>query len=155
MSQRIRVRSVVGRFLEHSRIFWFANGDKQECYAGSADWMPRNLYERCEVIFPIADPVLLTRVRAEILEAYLRDDVKGRLMHADGTYTRPTPRLGLLGAQDWLILRSQRPAPKALPDTVPQPAPKEAAPGKPVAQAAKTTANVAAKAKKRARPTAR
>src|SRR6201992_133514 len=53
MSSRIRVRSIVGRFLEHSRIFWFANGGNEEVFAGSADWMPRNLYERCEVPYPV------------------------------------------------------------------------------------------------------
>lgn len=89
LSERIRVRSVVGRFLEHSRIFWFGNGSPHgglaECYAGSADWMPRNLYERCEVVFPLTDPVVLTRLRAEILESYLRDDVKSRLLQPDST----------------------------------------------------------------------
>jgi polyphosphate kinase len=56
LSERIRVRSIVGRFLEHSRIFHFANGGNDEIYLGSADWMPRNLFERCEVVFPVRDP---------------------------------------------------------------------------------------------------
>src|ERR1700761_2892877 len=69
ISERIRVRSIVGRFLEHSRIFSFANGGKEEVYCGSADWMPRNLIERCEVVFPIAQADLHKRLREEILAA--------------------------------------------------------------------------------------
>lgn len=110
LSERIRVRSIVGRFLEHSRIFWFSNDGAPEVFAGSADWMPRNLYERCEVVFPIADPSLAARLRNEILEAYLRDTVKSRLMQPDGSYTRPSQRSGL-GAQDWLMQHSRAPEP--------------------------------------------
>jgi polyphosphate kinase len=107
LSERIRVRSIVGRFLEHSRIFWFANGGEDEVYAGSADWMPRNLYERCEVVFPVLDPDLKRRLRDEILEAYLRDNVKARLLKADGTYVR-APRSGAsFSAQDWLMQLAQ------------------------------------------------
>jgi polyphosphate kinase len=90
MSDRIHVRSIVGRFLEHSRIYCFANGGNEEIYSGSADWMPRNLFERCEVIFPIKDPQLRQRVRGEILAAYLVDNVKARLLRADGSYVRAT-----------------------------------------------------------------
>ena len=86
VSDRIRVRSIVGRFLEHSRIFYFANGGEEEIYLGSADWMPRNLYERVEVTFPVKDPMLRQRIRSEILEAYLRDTAKARLLRADGSY---------------------------------------------------------------------
>jgi polyphosphate kinase len=89
VSDHIRVRSIVGRFLEHSRIFFFANGGDEEVYVGSADWMPRNLYERVEVLFPIQDPVLRHRLRYEILEAYLADDTKARVLRSDGTYARP------------------------------------------------------------------
>src|SRR5580698_4294894 len=67
VSENIRVRSVVGRFLEHSRIFYFANGGADEIYCGSADWMPRNLFERCEVVFPIRDAQIRNRIRNEIL----------------------------------------------------------------------------------------
>ena len=88
LSDNIRVRSIVGQFLEHSRIFWFANDTASEVYCGSADWMSRNLYERCEVLFPVLDPELRTRLRDEILEAYLRDDVKACLLTPDGAYTR-------------------------------------------------------------------
>ena len=88
VSDRIRVRSIVGRFLEHSRIFYFANGGEEEVYLGSADWMPRNLYERVEVVFPVKDELLRERVRQEILEAYLADNVKARILHPDGIYLR-------------------------------------------------------------------
>ena len=88
VSDRIRVRSIVGRFLEHSRIFSFANGGQEEIYFGSADWMPRNLYERVEVLLPIRDPLLQQRVGQEILETYLADNVKARILQKDGTYLR-------------------------------------------------------------------
>ena len=88
LSERIRVRSIVGRFLEHSRIFHFANGGNDEIYLGSADWMPRNLFERCEVVFPVRDPAALARIHDEILPAYLADTVKARLQQPDGSYIR-------------------------------------------------------------------
>jgi polyphosphate kinase len=88
LSERIRVRSIVGRFLEHSRIFHFANGGKDEIFLGSADWMPRNLFERCEVVFPVRDPAALARIHDEILPALLADTVKARLQQPDGTYIR-------------------------------------------------------------------
>ena len=88
LSERIRVRSIVGRFLEHSRIFHFANGGTSEIYLGSADWMPRNLFERCEVAFPVRDQAALARIHDEILPAYLADTVKARLQQSDGSYIR-------------------------------------------------------------------
>jgi polyphosphate kinase len=88
LSENIRVRSVVGRFLEHSRIFHFANGGNGEIYLGSADWMPRNLFERCEVVFPVRDPAARARIHDEILPAYLADTIKARLQQADGSYIR-------------------------------------------------------------------
>jgi polyphosphate kinase len=88
VSDRIRVRSIVGRFLEHSRIYYFANGGQEEIYVGSADWMPRNLYERVEVIFPVKDELLRERIHQEILEAYLADNVKARILQNDGSYVR-------------------------------------------------------------------
>jgi polyphosphate kinase len=88
LSDRIRVRSVVGRFLEHSRIYHFTNGGDEETYLGSADWMPRNLFERCEVVFPLRDPLAKARIHDEILPAYLADTTKARLQQADGTYLR-------------------------------------------------------------------
>lgn len=88
LSDHIRVRSIVGRFLEHSRIFYFANGDEEEIYIGSADWMPRNLYERVEVLAPLRDEFLRERVRREILDAYLADNRKARILLRDATYIR-------------------------------------------------------------------
>jgi polyphosphate kinase len=88
MSENIRVRSIVGRFLEHSRIFHFANGGNSEIYLGSADWMPRNLFERCEVVFPVRDQAAIDRIHDEILPAYLADTVKARMQQADGSYIR-------------------------------------------------------------------
>ena len=85
-SETIRVRSIVGRFLEHSRIFDFANGGQPEIFCGSADWMSRNLYERCEVVFPVADPALAERLRTEILGSYLQDNIKARVLGRDGDY---------------------------------------------------------------------
>jgi polyphosphate kinase len=102
-SERIRVRSIVGRFLEHSRIFSFANGGKEEIYCGSADWMPRNLVERCEVVFPVTQPDLHKRLREEILAAYLADNTKARLLQPDGEYVR-APRAGApFSVQDHLM----------------------------------------------------
>jgi polyphosphate kinase len=86
LSHRIRVRSVIGRFLEHSRIFYFENGGEPDIYLGSADWMPRNLYERVEVMFPVIDPSLRKRVYEEILLNYLRDNRKARILGSDGVY---------------------------------------------------------------------
>jgi len=93
LSDRIRVRSIVGRFLEHSRIFYFNNGGEDEIYLGSADWMPRNLFERCEVVFPVRDAAAKARILDEILPAYLADTVKARLQQPDGTYLRASKLL--------------------------------------------------------------
>jgi polyphosphate kinase len=89
LSDRIRVRSIVGRFLEHSRIYYFENGGEPEVYLGSADWMPRNLHERVEVLFPLKSPLLRDRVVHEILAAQLADNVKARFLQKDGRYLRP------------------------------------------------------------------
>jgi polyphosphate kinase len=112
VSDRIRVRSIVGRFLEHSRVFYFANGGNEEIYLGSADWMPRNLYERVEVLFPVKDEFIRQRVYQEILGACLADNVKARILQKDGRYIRawqaagkrrkPTGMAGF-NAQEFLI----------------------------------------------------
>ena len=91
VSENIRVRSIVGRFLEHSRVYWFANGGRSEIYCASADWMERNLLRRIEVCFPIIDAELAQRVYAEALENYLADNTQAWLLRADGTYERATP----------------------------------------------------------------
>jgi polyphosphate kinase len=110
ISDRIRVRSVVGRFLEHSRIFYFANGGDEQVYLASADWMPRNLYDRVEVMFPVKDPMLRNRIRHEILDAYLADTVKARVLRKDGSYVRAwqaagkrKPSIPGFSAQDFLV----------------------------------------------------
>lgn len=103
VSTRINLRSIVGRFLEHSRIWFFENGGEEEIYLGSADWMPRNLYERVEVQFPIKDPLLRQRIRDEILAAYLADNCKARILKQDGTYTRPRPSTHGFTAQKFLV----------------------------------------------------
>jgi len=124
VSDRISVRSVVGRFLEHSRIYYFLNGGEEEIYTGSADWMPRNLYERVEILTPIRDTLLRERVRHEILEAYLVDNVKGRILQRDGTYTRAlaghSRRKGSEGfnAQEFLVALAEG---KRALETIPKP----------------------------------
>jgi polyphosphate kinase len=92
ISDHIRVRSIVGRFLEHSRIYYFQNGGAEEIYLGSADWMPRNLHERVEVVFPLRDSLLRDRVKNELLAAYLADNVKARLLQHGGSYIRASAK---------------------------------------------------------------
>jgi polyphosphate kinase len=90
ISDNIRVISIVGRFLEHSRLFYCRNGGNDEIFLGSADLMPRNLNHRVEVIFPVEDPRLVKQLRDEVLAVYLCDNVKARLMSGDGSYSRRT-----------------------------------------------------------------
>ena len=89
LSQTVHVRSIVGPFLEHSRIFYFANGGDEELYIGSADWMARNLDRRVEVVVPVLDPNLKSYLKDTVLAAYLRDNVKARVMNSDGSYVQP------------------------------------------------------------------
>src|SRR5215831_15110931 len=115
VSDNIRVRSIVGRYLEHSRIYYFANGGEEEIYIGSADWMPRNLYERVEVLVPLRDEMLRNRIRHEILDAYLADNRKARILLKEATYVRawqsvhgkrnrrPPKGDALFSAQDFLL----------------------------------------------------
>jgi polyphosphate kinase len=105
VSDTLRVISIVGRFLEHSRVFYFGNGGDEEVFLGSADLMPRNLNGRVEVLFPVTDPRLVSVLREEILGAYLADTVKARVMNADGTYTRvaPSPETQPVNAQAWFL----------------------------------------------------
>ncbi len=88
LSSNIRVRSIVGRFLEHSRICYFANGGDEEIYIGSADWMQRNMDRRVEVIVPILDPSIRDYIKHSILDAYLRDNMNARLLRSDGSYKK-------------------------------------------------------------------
>ncbi|HVS83481.1 MAG TPA: polyphosphate kinase 1 [Pyrinomonadaceae bacterium] len=88
LSETVHVRSVVGQFLEHSRIFYFANGGDDDVYIGSADWMTRNLDRRVEVVTPILDPNLKRHLKDVVLATYLKDNVKARVLNADGLYER-------------------------------------------------------------------
>ena len=88
VSETIRVRSIVGRFLEHPRVYYFENGGKPEVYCASADLMERNLHRRIEVAFPVLDPALRQRVIEEALDYYLRDNMQSWLLQDDGTYIR-------------------------------------------------------------------
>ena len=131
VSDRIRVRSIVGRFLEHSRIFYFENGDEPEVYLGSADWMSRNLHERVEVMFPVKSALLRDRVQHEILAACLADNVKARFLQKDGRYLRswqspkgrskrPPRGSAAFSSQDFLIgvaegIRTPEEIPAAVP----------------------------------------
>jgi polyphosphate kinase len=110
VSDGITVTSIVGRFLEHSRIFWFGNGGAGEVYLGSADLMPRNLDRRVEVLFPVTDPALVRQLRWDVLETYLRDNRRARVMRPDGTYERRVPRDGEapLDSQQVLLAASER-----------------------------------------------
>ncbi len=104
VSETIRVRSILGRFLEHSRIYYFHNGGDELVYVGSADLMPRNLNRRVEILFPIEDRRLVRRLRDRILEKYLEDEAGARIMLRDGSYTRPkhTGRKAL-SSQAWFL----------------------------------------------------
>ena len=127
VSDNIRVRSIVGRYLEHSRIYYFANGDDEELYIGSADWMPRNLYERVEVLVPLRDEMLRQRVRHEILDAYLADNRKARVLLRDETYIpawqpvqgtrkrRPPIGAAAFSAQDFLMGVAEGKSPAVVP----------------------------------------
>jgi polyphosphate kinase len=94
VSENIRVRSIVGRFLEHSRVYRFENGGDPELFCASADWLERNLLHRVETCFPILDPALAQRVQSEALDNYLADNVDAWELQADGSYVRRTPAPG-------------------------------------------------------------
>lgn len=91
LSENIRVRSIVDRFLEHSRIYIFGPRDECDVSLSSADWMPRNFHRRVEAMFPIEAPNLRERVLEKIAPVYLRDNVKARIMQSDGTHIRLQP----------------------------------------------------------------
>jgi polyphosphate kinase len=86
LSENITVRSIVDRFLEHSRIYYFENACQPKVFVGSADWLPRNLFRRIEVVFPVEDGVLRERIINEILAVTLADNVKARILSSDGSY---------------------------------------------------------------------
>jgi polyphosphate kinase len=105
VSDNIRVQGIVGRFLEHSRIYYFENGGKPEILLGSADLMPRNLDRRVEALFPVKDPVIRNYLRSAVLEVELHDNSRTRVLAPDGTYVRRQPALGepLIDSQSWLL----------------------------------------------------
>jgi polyphosphate kinase len=109
VSERITERSIVGRFLEHSRIYWFRNGGDEEVLLGSADLMPRNLNRRVEILFPVLDRGIVRQLRDEILATYLADNVKARRLHPDGTWERLSPGEGEepLNSQEWFVARAR------------------------------------------------
>jgi len=108
VSENIRVVSVIGRFLEHSRIYYFGNAGRFQIYCGSADLMRRNLDRRVEVLFPVEDRTLKQHIRDEILEIYLRDNVNAHELQPDGSYVRLHPAEGeaSFSAQDWFLAHS-------------------------------------------------
>ena len=110
VSDNIKVTSIVGRFLEHSRIFYFANGDDEEIYLGSADLMPRNLNRRVEVLFPVEDKGLVRTLKDDILGTYLKDQAKARHMQPDGKYARDVnwQKKGALNSQEAFIVRASK-----------------------------------------------
>lgn len=105
LSERIRVKSVIGRFLEHSRIYYFFNGGNEEIYLGSADMMPRNIDRRVEILFPIEDGRLVRALRDDVLAVYLADNVQAWSMKADGSYSRlaPLPGQAAIRSQERLL----------------------------------------------------
>ncbi|HOV48131.1 MAG TPA: polyphosphate kinase 1 [Anaerolineae bacterium] len=105
VSENITVTSVVGRFLEHARIYYFRNGGDEELFLGSADLMPRNLDRRVETLFPIEDPALRARLRDHVLFIHLRDNVQARQLQADGSYVRLAPAEGEpeINSQQWML----------------------------------------------------
>ncbi len=103
VSENISVSTIVGRFLEHSRIYYFHNGGDEIVLMGSADLMPRNLNRRIEVLFPILDQKIRTEIISTILPVHLNDTVKKRILTKDGSYIRTVPEGEGLNAQEWLI----------------------------------------------------
>jgi polyphosphate kinase len=107
VSDNIRVVSLIGRFLEHSRAYWFRNGGDNELYLGSADLMPRNLDHRVEILFPVQNPMIRERVVRDILRLQLRDNVNAWNEKSDGTYERVHPGNDApLDSQAWSIEHS-------------------------------------------------
>jgi polyphosphate kinase len=104
VTDNIRVRSVIGRFLEHSRVFYFRNGTDETLLLSSADWMNRNMLRRIELAWPVTDPVIRQRIIDECLVAYLHDKVDAWDLQANGTYMRVNSQ-PLLGAQAALMRR--------------------------------------------------
>lgn len=109
VSENIEVRSIVGRFLEHSRIFRFENGGQARVFLGSADWMPRNLFRRVETVFPVKTPAMVEHIE-EILDWFWKDNVKAQVLQPDGGYRRRLPAEGeeVFDAQARFLADAQR-----------------------------------------------
>ena len=103
ISDSIRIRSIVGRFLEHSRLYWFKNGGNEELFIGSADLMERNLDRRVETLIPVKDPELFEHLRDVVLNAYLRDTDRAQVLDSTGRYERPDAGSGAFNAQQFLL----------------------------------------------------
>lgn len=108
LSENIRVRSLLGRFLEHSRIYYFRNGGDEEIYMGSADLMPRNLNNRVEVVFPVSDPKIIRYIHDTILATYLNDNIKAHIMDENGVFKQlpPSEDEARIPSQEWFIQRA-------------------------------------------------
>ena len=94
VSERIRVTSIVGRYLEHSRLYYFHNDGRENVYLGSADLMSRNLNRRVEVVFPVESKEHILHLRERVLGTYLKDNSSARVLQSDGSYIRPLPEAG-------------------------------------------------------------
>ena len=112
LSENITVRNIIGRLLEHSRVFYFANGGNQDVYIGSADWMARNLKYRIEVVTPVTDPAMKAYLKDVVLEAYLRDNVRARELQIDGSYAEVprAPGEEPFDSQEFFIARNSEPS---------------------------------------------
>ena len=109
LSDNITVRSIIGNFLEHARAFVFTAGDEEEYYLGSADWMPRNLEKRVEVVFPVEDELIKKEIK-HYLEIQLKDNVKSHIMQPDGSYYKPKTGKEKIEAQALLCEEARKSA---------------------------------------------
>jgi polyphosphate kinase len=109
VSETITETSIVGRFLEHSRVYWFLNGGEEEVFMGSADLMPRNLNRRVEILFPVLDQGIVRRLRDEVLPMYMADTAKARRLRPDGEWERLRPAEGAepFNAQEWFVAQAR------------------------------------------------
>jgi len=112
ISDNIRVLSILDRFLEHSRIYVFGEGEQAEVYIASADWMPRNFRRRVEIVFPLLEPVLKQRILTNLVPIYLGDNVKAKQMQPDGSYRRVTVEPGAPALRAQLKFLSEPPIPE-------------------------------------------
>ena len=118
VSENVRVSSVVGRFLEHSRAFAFGVGDEQEIFLSSADWMPRNFFRRVELMVPVLDPQAREKIRQEVFEPLLQDNSRARDLQSDGSYVRRSldPGQTAFDAQEAILNRLARRGLRAVPE---------------------------------------